>query len=400
MKQIWLRYFWLVWCFATVPVLGRDPEVRASIHVNTPVRVLLDKAGRKTVLESPGDNIFVKIKHPGPWVAVGKTATLTWSEKTRDILVEGRDAKIAAPILFVRGGPSAGDPLLYEKRAYRGLMKFFGGETGWMAVNVLGIEDYLAGTLAAEMNASWEIEALKSQAVASRTYALRMAEHPKNAHYDLMGTIEDQVYSGANAETKKIREAIESTRGQYLTKASGPAQIFFHARCGGLTEPEDQVWKGDKSHHVSVVCPYCKSHPFEWKFSVTYASLLESLNLPKALLPPKLTAIDRSPTGRVTSLKLESAGKSRVLDGNTLRSLLGYQRLKSAHFQWKTAGGQLHFTGQGSGHGVGMCQWGAAHMAKQGKTYKQILSHFYPQLTIEGGEPLAPPSHLEAKNRW
>ncbi len=388
MKQNWLRYFWFVWWFAALPVIGRD-RARAEVHVNTPIRVLLDRAGRSTGLETQGPTLYIKAKHPGPWVAFGKKANLTWSEKTKDLLATSGEAKIAAPILFVRGGPSPTDTLRYQQKSYRGLLKFISTDQGWLAVNVLPIEDYLAGTLAAEMNASWNSEALKAQAVASRTYALRTSRHPRHVHYDLMGTIEDQVYSGASAETKRIREAIEQTQGQYLTKDHGPAQVFFHARCGGLTEPEDRVWKGEKHHHVTVACPYCQTHPFDWKVSIHYASLLESLHLPKSLLPPKLTALEHSATGRVTSLKLQAGHNSRLLDGNTLRSLLGYQRLKSAHFDWQTSNGQIHFSGQGAGHGVGMCQWGAAHLGKIGKTYREILAHYYPQLTLEGGPSAA-----------
>ncbi len=397
MKQRLMRYFWFACVSVALPVFGRVPE-RTEIHVNTPIRVLLDKAGRKATLESPGQTLYIKVKHPGPWIAIGKTASLSWSEKTKNILLESRNAKLAAAILFVRGGPSAVDPVKYSQKTYRGLMKFLSNEEGWLTVNVLPIEEYLAGTLAAEMNSDWATEALKAQAVASRTYALQLARRPKNPNYDLVGTIEDQVYSGADAETKRVREAIEATRGQYLSRGSGPARIFFHARCGGKTEPEDRVWRGDKSHHVTVGCPYCQKHPLEWKYSIDYASFFQALKVPKALLPPKLVALDRSPTGRITSLKLEAGGNSRLLDGNTLRSLLGYQRLKSTHFQWKTAGGQIHFTGKGSGHGVGMCQWGASFLAKQGKSYRDILSHYYPQLTVEGlpgGAPM-----LEAKNRW
>jgi SpoIID/LytB domain protein len=398
MKRFWMRNFWLAWWFAAFPVLGQV-TARTDINVSTPIRVLLDKAGRKATLESPGQTLFVKAKTSGPWVSVGKKATLAWSEKTREILVESHSAKIAAPILLVRGGPKVADPIRYDRKTYRGLLKFVGTEDGWMTINVLPIEEYLAGTLAAEMNADWQTEALKAQAVASRTYALRLAKRPKSQHYDLLGTVEDQVYSGADAETKRVREAVESTKGEYLTKGAGPAQIFFHSRCGGFTEPEDKVWKGNGSHHVTVPCPYCRTHPFEWKYSVDYATLADALRIPKSLVPPKLTALERSPTGRVTSLKLDyGLNGTRFLDANTLRSLLGYQRLKSAHFDWKTSGGQIHFAGQGAGHGVGMCQWGAYHLAKQGKTYRDILAHYYPQLTIEGAA--LPMGYLEAKNRW
>lgn len=390
-------YFWLACSFAAFPVLGRNPE-RTDINVNTPIRVLLDKAGRKATLETPGQTLYIKVRHPGGWIAIGKTAKLSWSEKTKSILLESRDAKFAAPILFVRGGTSSLDSIYYANKLYKGLMKLVAGENGWLAVNVLPVEEYLAGTLGAEMSSSWPLEALKAQAVASRTYALNLAKRPRNVHYDLAGTVEDQVYSGAGSETKRVREAIDLTRGQFLSKGLGPAQIFFHSRCGGLTEPEGKVWRGDKSHHVTVLCPYCQKHPYEWKYSLEYASLLHALKVPKALVPPTITALDRSPTGRITSLKLDAGGNSRLIDGNTFRSLLGYQRIKSTRFKWTATGREVRFTGFGSGHGVGMCQWGASYFAKQGKTYREILGHYYPQLVLEGAAKEQPV--LEAKNRF
>jgi stage II sporulation protein D len=393
MKLSWL---WIVW-FVASPARGETPA-RVDLHGNTAIRVLLDKASRTAVLESKGATLYIKAKHPGSWVAVGKRATLTWAEKTKEIRLEGEHAKIAAAILFVRGGPSASDTLSYRGADYRGLLKLSSKEEGWTAVNVLGLEEYLAGTLAAEMNADWRMEALKAQAVASRTYALQKIRHPKNVEYDLMGTVEDQVYSGAASETKRIREAVESTRGQYLARDGLPAKIFFHSRCGGQTEPEETVWNAGKSHHVTVTCPYCRANPYDWKFSIPTSDLLEALKLPQSAAP-KLLALDRSPTGRLSSLKVEAAGRSRLLDANTLRSLLGYQRLKSAHFQWKAHNGQIHFSGRGAGHGVGMCQWGASYLARQGKGYREILSHYYPQLTLEGASQKVP-GKLEAKNRW
>jgi stage II sporulation protein D len=276
----------------------------------------------------------------------------------------------------------------FEKRPYRGRVVVSPERDRLTVVNVLPLEHYLAGCVGAEMNAAWPVEALKAQAIAARSYALYRLQHPRQSQrYDLFSDTEDQVYAGYKAETPLVWKAVRDTESVYLSQAGRPASIHYHSRCGGKTDTASDVWGGSSvARTKSVPCTFCQRNPFRWSHSMSKSEFIKKMGLDQNT-PLALGPIQRSSTGRVRKIELFTKEKRVALTGDSLRKALGYQNLKSALFQthWTDAG--IEIQGAGMGHGVGMCQWGAKHMADLGQTGAQILAHFYPELSLAGHRP-------------
>lgn len=259
-------------------------------------------------------------------------------------------------------------------------------------INVLDLEKYLAGLLNKEMLPSWPIEALKAQAVASRSYALFQAENNKNKDFDLESSTQDQVYEGASSETTKSNRAVDETRGNVLSFGSGPIKAYFHANCGGMTEAPEFVWGTEGGQFRTVVCPY-HQHPknrINWTLTVSRLQIENALQKIAGILPSNFFKLARleagapDPNQRLNDVVVSDVqGNSLVVPANAFRNAIGNTKLKSTSFQIKAEGNGYRITGQGFGHGVGMCQIGARAMADEGKKYTDILHYYYPLAKIE-----------------
>lgn len=353
---------------------------------NTPIRVLLDKGSRTARVRSTLNHLYLKEGNEPGWTTLDSEAYVSIGRKNAGHVLMLNGVALSAPTIYLRGGPRASDILMYKTDRFRGALKLTLARGGFLVANVLPLEDYLVGTLPSEMSPSWEMEALKAQAVASRTYAYYMTKHPKHALYDLDRSIQDQVYGGADGENDRVRRAVSSTAGEFLGDGGEPVKAFYHSRCGGTTETAHSVWR-DGSHlsPQRVTCPYCQRNPYVWRVAVDLDELFHLMNMPlDPTVPVQLTSLERTPSGRVARLKLGSGSREKILTSDQFRSLVGYTRIKSAFFDWKLEDRTVIFEGIGSGHGVGMCQWGARYLARQGKNYAQILGHYYPGIALYG----------------
>lgn len=356
--------------------------VTRSIDSNTAVRVLLDKAIPKGTVRSLLYSTFYRTQPARGWIRAERNLEISiGSSQQTPILMNSEP--IHDSFVFIRGGKNPSDKLSFQGRVFRGALKWIKNKNVFSVVNYLELEDYLLGTLGSEMSPSWELEALKAQAVASRTYALYMIQHPKSSDFDLEKTTQDQVYDGVESEHPRVSEAVRSTAGEILLYKDGPIKAFFHSRCGGSTETPAFVWNHRQNYpQKKVPCPYCLKNPFSWQTLVRVEDLLKwtGLDLGKNF---KIEEGERGASGRLASLNLIAGTKRATIDTDALRSHLGYARLKSAKFDWKHEGDLVSFQGVGNGHGVGMCQWGARHLAQIGKTYREILAYYYPGATVQ-----------------
>jgi stage II sporulation protein D len=271
----------------------------------------------------------------------------------------------------------------------------------------LPLDEYLAGVLAAEMPASFPDEALKAQAVAARSYVQYRYENPpadgvhdgvplcdNPAHckgWRDINAPETAAALGANAQEyiEKFYTAVHSTDGAVLNYDGYAALTAFHAISGGRTENSEDVWGGALPYLVSVASPGEESAV---KFRETAKFLREDLTrtlsdaYPDAELSGTadtwLTEVVHSDGGSILSAKLGGA----AVTGKELRALLS---LNSADFEIAEDGDYVEITTTGYGHGVGMSQYGARAMAKEGSAYAEILEHYYP------GTTLAALTHLE-----
>ena len=254
----------------------------------------------------------------------------------------------------------------------------------------MDMQEYLVGVVAAEMPASFQDEALKAQAVAARTYAMYCAKSQKHGEAQVCTDYaccqawqSDEALRqkwGGDYDTysQKIRAAVEATAGQYLSYAGQPVFAAFHSSSAGATEDCGQVWN-PSPYLVSV------SSPETAEDVPNYISTVECtpLDFRDTLLYAHPEAdFTGEESGWIGEIRLDGSGRvaSAVLGGVSMKGteLRQLFSLRSTAFQLEYTGESFRFTVTGYGHGVGMSQYGANVMARQGETYTGILAHYYP----------------------
>ena len=287
---------------------------------------------------------------------------------------------------------SSENKILYlNNRPFRGKLEVTSGEKGLMVINDIDIEMYLVGLINHEISSKWHIEAVKAQSVIARTYALYQKAKKTGAAYHLEGTVLGQVYSGSITEDESAFEAVRETMGEVLKYNGELALAVYHSNAGGYTEASRNVWARDYPYLQSVESPYDVFVPgFEWSLPVKLNDISAAMNNSgykvgeiEALLP-----IEKTPTNRIKKIRIVHKNGKLEIAGEDLRRALGYDKLKSTRFEVKPVlengiAKSFIFSGKGSGHGVGLSQWGAKGMAENGYTYKEILKHYYKGVEIE-----------------
>lgn len=304
----------------------------------------------------------------------------------------------------------ASNKLEFNGKPFRGnlVIHFVPGSGTQVAVNILGLEDYLLGVVPLEMGKklitdSKDIEALKAQAITARTYSLaKLGQYP-NRVYDLEATVADQLYGGMEKESDIISQAVRQTRGEVILYKDHFINAYYHANCGGSTEYIQKVWENKPAEDYLVPVKddtFCVwGSNYLWNQSWTKAELEEriKLYLKNYISVPEngvgeildLQVTDRLNSGRAQALKILTQNSEYELKSDQIRWVLRKKEnqnsiLPSTLFDLQifkdSLGGidSVTATGKGNGHGVGMCQIGALGMARAGFTYQEILQHYYP----------------------
>lgn len=256
--------------------------------------------------------------------------------------------------------------------------------------------DYLPCVLAAEMPASFEMEALKAQAIAARTYILYRMQQISAAHPDAQicddfaccaaykseETLRETWGAAFEANWAKIRKAVQETGGQYMVYNEQPIQAVFHSSSAGMTEDSANLW-GDQPYLISVMSPETAEEVPNFVASVTFSA--DEFRRVILMAEPRVDlsgdvsewvqAVESGKTGRVESVTIGDT----VFSGTEIRELFA---LRSTAFSLEYGGGQFVFTTKGYGHGVGMSQYGANALAKQGHSCMEILEHYYHGISI------------------
>lgn len=254
-------------------------------------------------------------------------------------------------------------------------------------IDEVPIEEYVAGVLAGEMPVSFEIEALKAQAVASRSYVMKQIEKNINNQYDVVDTVMNQVYLDkdylmtvwSNSYTdnmNKIKMAVLSTKGEYLSHNGKVAEALFFSTSPGVTENSEEIFVSNEPYLRSVSSSWDEISPV-YTTTITY-TLSEFYNLLNLSYKDTLTIeiIEKTSTGRLKKLKING----KELTANYICSKLS---LNSTYFEIIQDGTKVIIKNKGYGHGVGMSQYGAEAMARNGYDYKQILNHYYQNIEIK-----------------
>ena len=244
------------------------------------------------------------------------------------------------------------------------------------------LEEYVVGVVAGEMPASFDIEALKAQAVASRSYALKKINDNKNNSYDVVDTTSNQVYLDDDelkskwqdnyvSYINKIRQAVNETSMEYLEYNGEVANTMFFSTSNGYTEDSQVVFSEDIPYLRSVDSSWDESVSSTFKYEVTFSlsEFYEKLGIDynKKL---SVVVLERSSSNRIIKLKINGV----ELTGREVYNKL---KIRSTDFTIKQDGDNVVIDTKGYGHGVGMSQYGALGMAKDGYSYKEILDHYY-----------------------
>lgn len=290
----------------------------------------------------------------------------------------------------IRIVPSQGARLRVATRPYRGIIEIRRTPSGRLtAINELDVEEYLYGVLKLEVDPRWPSEALKAQAVASRTIAFYSLGRYAREGFDVRPTTETQVYGGVSAEDARTNAAVDATRGEIMTFSDRPIFAAFHSDSGGHTESSEFVWGGRYFYLKGVNDPYSAGTAQQWIVRFDLVAIGERLQRAGKTTLTGITGIEvveTSPSGRALSVRIIYEAGTLNLKGTEIRSLLGGGQLKSTLFSVRVgsdASSAAVFTGQGSGHGVGMSQWGARGQALLGKAYQEILRYYYSGISFE-----------------
>jgi len=290
----------------------------------------------------------------------------------------------------IRIGSNRGD-ILIETQPFWGVLDITNKQGLLQVVETLNVEDYLRGVVPLELDPKWHPEALKVQAIVARTYALYQKRQNSGKDYDLVATTNDQVYGGKKVWDFRATEAVLATKGRVLTYAGQLIYSAYHSTSAGPTEDAREVWGFDLPYLRGVDCPFDVQSPwYQWDRAIDLVAFEKELRRNGFSIGTiaTVTPYRFSRAGRVTRVRVLHSEGELVLRGNEFRRILGYTSLPSSHFKIEAIGQQIHFRGMGSGHGVGLCQWGAKELAERGYSDEQILAHYYPGVQLLDAEAL------------
>lgn len=265
-------------------------------------------------------------------------------------------------------------------------------------IRTLPLDQYVAGAVRAEVPPRWlNSEAvgrlLRVQALVSRTYAVANLERHRQEGFNLCDTTHCQLYRelGSAAADDQARRAVRDTQGQIITFKNRPIQALFHSNCGGHTAAAETVWGGQTEPYLQAVDDtFCRQlNTGGWIFSVDQPRLVRAVNSDPRTRVGQVKAVGivaRDEAGRATQISIVGSARTAIVRSEEFRSVLrtifGAHSLRSTQFDVQRRGDRFVFEGVGYGHGVGLCQTGAAARAQSGHAPDDILSHYFPGTEI------------------
>lgn len=281
------------------------------------------------------------------------------------------------------------DILYVNEKQYKGALVIHIEHRDILVVNEVPLETYLVGLINAEMNSKWPLEAVKAQAVVARTFAMKKMEERRHKNYDVKADVSDQVYHGSALEDEESELAVNQTAGEVLIYRGELANTFYHSTCGGHTASVQEVWGRYYPYLVGVECQWCVDSPrYFWKYEITGSELGKVLQKKDINVGEvrKIKTLGKTSSGRVSRVEIFGSRSKRIINATVLRTAVGYTKIFSTLFDVdEPEKGNFVFMGRGSGHGVGMCQWGARGMALASKSYREILEYYYPGTNLNRG---------------
>jgi stage II sporulation protein D len=350
------------YCYAQPPEYIRVLIIQDAKYLNLKIRGGYEITDpKKGILLSRGSNLKTTVTGSGDSILLGKDYF-----NTDKILLNTADQNV----------------IIVDGRLFRGKIQLIKNKNGlFAAVNHIGLEDYIRGILYHEVSHYWPMEALKAQAIACRSYAAYQIQVSGFKDYDVTADVYSQVYGGFMSERYRTNKAVDQTQGKVLTYQGKVFPAYFHATCGGHTEDASLLWNINLAPLKGVVCDFCKDSPhFNWHYVLTLKEVKEKLSDAGYKIDKikEIVVLGRDSSGRITDLKIASDKKDLKISAKDFRSIIGPDIIRSTNFNVNLVKNDAVFEGVGWGHGVGLCQWGAYFMAKNGFDAEQILKYYYP----------------------
>jgi stage II sporulation protein D len=274
-----------------------------------------------------------------------------------------------------------------DNEMFRGSLDLYVKDSKLHILNSLDLEPYLAGLINREIRSDFPPEAIKAQVVAARSYALATAadRRKKGALYDLTATESDQVYDGSLFEDAQSHRMVKETLGEVLFHQEDILKSYYHSSNGGHSELPQNVWgdsnKKDKLAYLARPSPWDQNLK-NGSWQVILSPAMGSKISPRFGKIVSIKIIQRTAGKRVEKIQITGEYQSRIMNGPEFRQLFGYRWIKSTNFQITSIGSNFLIRGSGWGHGVGLSQLGAREMARQNKSYQEILGFYYPYANI------------------
>ncbi|MBI3996398.1 MAG: SpoIID/LytB domain-containing protein [Candidatus Omnitrophica bacterium] len=348
--------------------------IRVAVAKDDP-QVLLQIFGRFTMVAS----------HNGQPIQQGRRLRPVTVRAVAAGLAMGDDV---LPFAGVRIEPATDAAISLNGKRLRGIIEIMRQrDLTLLVVNHVELEDYLRGVLSKEAPDYWPPEALKAIAIAARTYALYQRFTKSQIDYDVSGDIMSQDYGGKTAEKIATTRAVKSTAGWIVMSQGKLFPTFYHSTCGGMTENGRVMGPFNiEPLRGGVTCRFCLASPFfSWQRRLTKADVAWAVSKSRfGSIGPvgDIQVTKRTASGRVEELRILGARRTLVLSGYDFRSLFGFDRIRSPLFAVERVADGFVLDGHGWGHGVGMCQWGAAELARRGFSAAEILEYYYPNTQL------------------
>ncbi len=295
-----------------------------------------------------------------------------------------------------------------EGRTYRNALRIYKDEKGKLIlVNEIPLDEYVKGVLPKEIDPRWHMEAIKAQAIAARTFALFQALKDPNAKFYLTNDVYSQVYGGKTSEHSRTSQAVDETKGQVLTYRGMLFPTYFHSSCGGKTTQAQLVWNVMPISPLNgIQCEFCnikENKYYNWHSTIPLEEIQKKFSDRGYSLTGirNIEGVERDRSGRYKKVAIYHSKGVYTMRSGDFRLIAGAEKMRSTLVNIKVSGGQVEMTGNGWGHGVGLCQWGSKEMADRGFTHENILRFYYPgsQITQAYFGP-APSSEGNIFSRW
>lgn len=329
-------------------------------------------------------------------------------------------------------GLSSGDSVTgLENVRYRGKLNFYIKGSSLYAINEVGMQEYLYGVVPKEMVSSWEMEALKAQAIVAKNYTITNYSKHSADGFNVCKSTHCQVYGAYSAEQEKTNRSVDETEGMVMMYNGAPAEAYFHSSSGGRTESIGNMWNYGLDYMSGVKDPYSTGTPYDnWEATLSASEIEQALlrynyNVGTVV---GIKILEVSQNDRVMKLGVLGTSGMKILEKDAIRTVLGSSKFKSTYFTLTDTAGQSSstsernrsdiriqdnglknafdkldsfvstrisdgtqdfvsgssyvFSGKGFGHGIGLSQYGANNMAKEGNNFKDIISYYFKGVTI------------------